>query len=208
MISRRWFNSIGMVGLALVVTGCTLPWGGLRPAAPTSELSARLDCRISDWRLRGETAGSRGERSGVVESHLAVCQPEDPEAARITFLEGHAQGRAYFCTPAGHYEHARAGGRWRDGCAEAEVELLRAAFDAGHEVHLHREALATSRRRLADIEQYLRVGQLKPRDQERFGDTPQAERDAYEAAQRALYERDAVYADRFGAPALTALPAP
>ncbi|WP_420427878.1 DUF2799 domain-containing protein [Algiphilus sp.] len=207
MIKPRWFRRMAAVGLGLLLTACTLPWGGTRPAV-SSELSARLDCRIDDWRLRGETAGARGERSGVVESHLAACQAADPEAARSAFLEGHAEGRAYFCTRAGHYVHARAGGRWRDGCTDADTDALRAAFDAGHEVHLHREALAASERRLADIEQYLRVGQLKPRDQERFGDTPRAERDAHEAAKRALYERDARYAQRFGAPALTALPAP
>lgn len=188
--------------LCLSISGCVLPWGGQRVSA--GELSAQLDCAIEDWFLRGQTAGARGERSGVVESHLARCQPAQPAAAREAFLRGHAKGRDDFCTPAGHYVHARGGGRWRDGCEEADVAQLRAAFDAGHEVHLHREALAASARRLADIEQYLRVGQLQPRDQARFGDTPRAERDAHAAARRALHERDARYADRFDAPALAA----
>ncbi|MHA7835565.1 MAG: DUF2799 domain-containing protein [Algiphilus sp.] len=206
MRQRHWMVPTCLIAASLALSACTLPWGGTRPAA-SSALSARLDCRIDDWRLRGETAGARGERSGVVESHLAACRPADPDAARKAFLDGHAEGRAHFCTPAGHYMHARAGGRWRDGCAGADTDALRAAFHAGHEVHLHREALAASERRLVDIEQYLRVGQLKPRDQERFGDTPRAERNAHEAAKRALYERDARYARRFGAPALTAQPA-
>lgn len=199
--ARAWL----IVALCVGITACTWPWNGAR--APTDRLSQRLDCRIADWHLRGETAGARGERSGVVESHLERCPTDDPAAARAAFLEGHADGRAYFCTAAGQYVHARGGGGWRGGCEDADTQRLREAFDAGHEVHLHREALSASARRLADIEQYLRVGRLQPRDQERFGDIPLAEREAHAAARRALHERDARYAERYGAPSLAAAPA-
>jgi len=190
-----------MLALCLGATACTWPWNSTQPT-DSRGLSAALDCGIEDWSLRGETAGARGERSGVVESHIARCQPEDPAAARTAFLAGHSEARDYFCSTAGQYVHARDGGRWRGGCDEADTEQLRAAFNAGHEVHLHREALSASARRLADIEQYLRVGQLQPRDQERFGDIPRAERDGYVEARRALLKRDARYAERYGAPEL------
>lgn len=188
-----------VVVLAMVLAGCAS-----RPAA-APEQAAGADCP-KDWRALGEAEGRDGARRGVLAQHLAVCPTVDARLARAAFLEGHAEGRAAFCTTARQFRLGRAGKAWRGGCPVTAEAGLRAAHADGARLHSEAEALAEQRARLADIEQYARVGALQPRDRERFGDPPVGERESLRAAERALHEAEARLSRRHGADASASQP--
>lgn len=194
-----WRAAVAALALSAAAGGCAGAAGG------AAKEHVADDCPM-DWRALGERAGRRGARIGVVEQHLSACPSVDARRARAAFGEGHAVGLSAFCTTAGQYESGRTGAAWRGVCpAEREAEL-RAAHADGLRVHVQREALARQRARLADIEQYARVGAAQPRDRERFGDPPLPEREALRAAERALHEADARLSRRYGAGALAEQP--
>lgn len=181
----------GALALALLLSAC---------ATPVSESGGtQASSCPADWAAFGEAEGRAGHRLGIVELHLEACPVADLQQARAAFRAGHAQGLAAFCTAAAQYDRGRSGGAWRAVCADDARAALREAHADGLRVHARREALAKQRARLADIEQYARVGAAQPRDRERFGDPPLPERAALREAERALYREDARLSRRHGA---------
>lgn len=176
--------------------------GGCAAHAPAAGPSAAQPCP-ADWKAFGEMQGRAGKRLGVVEAYLKSCPVAETEQARSAFRAGHGEGLAAFCTTAAQYTRGRSGKDWRDVCPASERAALREAHADGRRVHARREALGKQRARLADIEQYARVGAAQPRDRERFGDPPLPERAALREAERALHREDARLSRRYGAEPLT-----
>jgi hypothetical protein len=182
---------IGVVALALLLGGCAAH-------PPEARQSGAQSCP-ADWAEFGEAQGRAGHRLGIVELHLEACSNAGVQQARAAFRAGHAEGLAGFCTTAAQYARGRSGEAWRNVCPAEAHNALREAHADGLRVHAEGEALAKQRARLADIEQYARVGAVQPRDRERFGDPPLHEREALRAAERALYREDARLSRRHGA---------
>ena len=178
----------------MVVAGCAAP-----PVASVAAPDGSESCLVHDWRDFGERAGASGLQAGIVEMHLASCAPDHPGRARAAFVAGHDEGLSRYCTVRAHYERGRAGDDAMRTCSGADPAALKAAFAAGREVHAARAGLDRQERRLAHIEQYARVGTLQPRDRERFGDPPEAEREAAAAARREAAALDRHYSERYGA---------
>lgn len=196
--------AVGLLGMLRDVD--TRPWvvalllslGGCAGHAPEADQLAAQSCP-ADWKAFGEALGRAGQRLGIVEKRLAACPVADEQQARTAFRAGHAEGLAAFCTTATQYTRGRSGKAWRDVCPAGERAALREAHADGQRVHARREALDKQRARLADIEQYARVGAAQPRDRERFGDPPLQEREALREAERALHREDARLSRRYGA---------
>lgn len=187
----REARCIGALALALLLSACATP-------VSESGVTKASSCP-ADWAAFGEAQGRVGHRLGIVELHLEACPVADRQQARAAFRAGHAQGLEAFCTTSAQYALGRSGEAWRAVCADDAHAALRQAHADGQRVHARREALAKQRARLADIEQYARVGAVQPRDRERFGDPPLQEREALREAERSLYREDARLSRRHGA---------
>lgn len=183
-------RGMGLSAVALLMAACA----GSAPAPRSADAACP-----ADWRAFGEAQGERGHRAAVVEQTLGECPVAEPSVAREAFLAGHAEGIARHCTAARQYARGREGLPWRNVCPSEEAQSLRAAHADGQQIREQRRQLDEQRERLRHLEQYARVGSAQPRDRERFGDPPIAEREGLREAERALHRRDLQLSRRYGA---------
>ena len=131
-------RALAMIG-ALAATGC-------------ASLSEK-ECRGGDWDAIGRGDGARGARADEIERHQKACARHDVPVDEEAWRAGYARGIESFCTAAGGYVAARAGGRHHNVCfGIAGEERFMAAFRDGEEVHKLLREMRDLRQRLHDYE--------------------------------------------------------
>lgn len=107
---------------------------------------------------------------------------------------------AAYCTPSHIFQLARRGGSLQPVCPPEQRPGLYDAFLDGREIHAGWLKLRESDQRLADIEQFSRVGAISARDRERTTVEPRAEIRQNRADWEALRARDNKLSQRYDAP--------
>lgn len=186
----------GAVAVALL-SAC-MRFGGA-PAGAVDEAPV-LGCEVQDWHLRGMTEGASGAAEDVVEAHLRRCPPADEAEARAAFLEGHEAGLTGYCTPSHAYQLGRLGGRFQAVCPVQERTRLQDAYLDGRQVYTEYLQVRKAEQRLADIEQFSRVGAISERDHRHFGVEPTPDIARVRSQWAALRALDDRLRERHGAP--------
>ena len=146
----RWIL-VGAV-LALALTGCS---------NKAEERRARLEaqCLTADWRAIGYEDGAKGRKTDYIARHRKSCAEFGISPSLDAYLDGHAQGIAYYCEPQNGYNLGTRGRRYTGGCPANQDAAFGEAMGAGYGLYQRQKAvddigsqLSQSRQRSLDLE--------------------------------------------------------
>ena len=113
------------------------------------------ECMVADWRLIGYQDGVAGKSAATVGNYRKDCAQHAVVPDLDAYQAGRAEGLQEYCKVDNGYRLGRSGKGYATVCPSGLEEDFRAAYNAGRDIYIARDAVKRTRARISQLEHAL-----------------------------------------------------